>query len=103
MLGNAKSSNYVGSFHEDGWVVPRDLTHAADHYATAAAGGDFRGMFNHARMLMLAGHRDEALEWIARCGAAANPAFLSKAEAWLRQAPGFGEEGVRALHGSART
>eukprot|EP01032_Pedospumella_encystans_P006348 gene6348-7603_t len=39
-LGNAKAINFVGSFHEDGWVVPRDLKRAARCYARAAQGGD---------------------------------------------------------------
>lgn len=98
-LGNAKSSNYVGSFHEDGWVVPRDLAKAAGHYAVAAEGGDFRGAFNHARMLMLDGRSDEALSWLRRCGETANPPFREKAAAWLCAAPAFGEDGVRALLG----
>jgi len=85
-LGNAKAVNYVGSFHEDGWVVAKDMTIAADCYARAAEGSDFRGMFNHARMLALAGQTDAALEWLARCGAAATPAFRAKASHWLKRA-----------------
>ena len=54
-LGNAKAVNHVGSFHEDGWVVARDMAKAADCYRQAAEGGDFRGAFNHARMLLDAG------------------------------------------------
>jgi len=84
-LGNAKAVNYIGSFHEDGWVVAQDMAIAADCYARAAEGGDFRGMFNHARMLALAGETDAALEWLARCGAAATPAFRDKAAAWLKR------------------
>src|SRR3546814_5479594 len=42
-MGNAKAINFVGSFHEDGWVVTRDVDKAADCYARAAEGGDFRG------------------------------------------------------------
>ncbi len=37
-LGNAKAINFVGSFHEDGWVVPRDMARAARCYARAAHG-----------------------------------------------------------------
>lgn len=84
-LGNPKAVNYVGSFHEDGWVVAQDMAIAADCYARAAEGGDFRGMFNHARMLALAGETDAALEWLARCGAVATPAFRDKAAAWLKR------------------
>jgi TPR repeat protein len=63
--GNAKAHNFVGSFHEDGWVVARDLGEAARHYAIAAAGGDFRGQFNHGRMLAARGETEEALHWMA--------------------------------------
>jgi len=63
--GNAKAHNFVGSFHEDGWVVARDLDEAARHYAIAAAGGDFRGQFNHGRMLAARGETEEALHWMA--------------------------------------
>src|SRR3546814_17102480 len=48
-MGNAKAINFVGSFHEDGWVVTRDVDRAADCYARAAEGGDFRGCFNQDR------------------------------------------------------
>ncbi|RYE76683.1 MAG: sel1 repeat family protein, partial [Oxalobacteraceae bacterium] len=45
-MGNAKATNYIGSFHEDGWVVAKDMAKAAELYAQAAEGGDFRGAFN---------------------------------------------------------
>ncbi|MCD2322812.1 sel1 repeat family protein [Sphingomonas sp. IC-56] len=83
-MGNAKAINYVGSFHEDGWVVPRDMAKAASCYASAAQGGDFRGAFNHARMLAEAGDLDAARHWLSRCAETATPAFLAKARAWLR-------------------
>jgi uncharacterized protein len=62
--GYAKAHNFVGSFHEDGWVVERNLEEAARRYAIAAAGGDFRGQFNHGRMLAAAGEADAALHWM---------------------------------------
>ena len=86
-MGNAKAINFVGSFYEDGWVVGRDLAAAALHYARAAEGGDFRGRFNHARMLGEAGRIDEALAWLDRVPETATPAFLAKAAAWLRASP----------------
>ncbi|MBS1239959.1 MAG: hypothetical protein H6R45_665 [Proteobacteria bacterium] len=82
-LGNAKAINHVGSFHEDGWVVPRDLARAAEFYARAAEGGDFRGAFNHARMLLAEGRIDEAREWLGRSSETATPAFREKVAAWL--------------------
>ena len=86
-MGNAKALNYIGSFHEDGWVVPRDLTRAAECYARAAEGGDVRGAFNHARMLAAEGRFAEARDWLARCAESATPAFLDKARAFLAAAP----------------
>ncbi len=83
--GNAKAVNYIGSFHEDGWVVPRDLAKAAECYARAAEGGDFRGQFNHARMLAESGELDAARSWLGRCGETATAAFVEKARAWLRR------------------
>ncbi|MES2097319.1 MAG: tetratricopeptide repeat protein [Pseudomonadota bacterium] len=86
-LGNAKAINFVGSFHEDGWVVARDMAKAARLYARAAEGGDFRGCFNHARMLGERGRAEEALGWIERAGASATPTFVEKAAAFLDASP----------------
>ena len=83
-LGNAKAVNHVGSFHEDGWVVPKDMAKAAECYARAAEGGDFRGAFNHARMLLGDGRIDEAREWLGKAVATGTPAFRGKVAAWLR-------------------
>lgn len=83
----AKATNFVGSFHEDGWVVARDLVKAARLYERAAEGGDFRGMFNHARMLGDKGRTEDALKWIQRAGAAANPAFVARAAEFLDASP----------------
>jgi len=98
-MGNAKAANYIGSFHEDGWVVEQDMRVAADFYAQAAEGGDFRGMFNHARMLADAGRIDDALAWLERCAAAATPAFRGKAQNWLERSadPRLRAEGPAAL------
>ena len=102
-LGNAKAINFLGSFHEDGWVVPRDMAQAARLYARAAHGGDFRGCFNHARMLGEKGRIDEALGWLARARETATPAFIDKASAWLAASriPGFPTRGVQAMGGAA--
>jgi len=89
-LGNAKAVNHVGSFNEDGWVVPRDMAKAAECYARAAQGGDFRGAFNHARMLLADGRVAEARIWLRESAETATPAFIEKAEAWLH-ANGFVE------------
>jgi len=83
----AKATNYLGSFHEDGWVVSRDMTKAARFYERAAEGGDFRGMFNHARMLGDKGRTEDALKWIERAGETATPAFVAKAGDFLDASP----------------
>lgn len=98
-LGNAKAVNIVGSFHEDGEVVPRDMARAARCYARAARGGDFRGCFNHARMLGAAGRVEEAIGWLRRAGETATPAFVETASAWLAASdvPAFRVRGVQAI------
>lgn len=97
--GYAKAINHIGSFAEDGWAGPRDMAKAADCYARAAEGGDFRGCFNHARMLGAAGAMAEALPWLRRAGELGNPRFVAKALAWLADSeiPGFADLGVAAL------
>jgi uncharacterized protein len=82
-LGNAKAMNFVGSFHEDGWTVPRDLARAADCYRQAASGGDFRGCFNHARMLIEAGRVDDALYWLGRAADGGNDRFRRQVRDYL--------------------
>jgi hypothetical protein len=79
------------------------LTRAAACYATAAEGGDFRGCFNHARMLGAAGEIEMALGWLRQAGARGNAAFLAKAEAWLAASdiPAFRTSGVAALREEA--
>jgi TPR repeat protein len=104
-LGNAKAINFVGSFHEDGWVVARNLTKAARLYERAAEGGDFRGMFNHARMLAGKGRIEDALKWIERAGEQATPGFAEKAAAFLDASPvpAFRARGRAAIErGAAR-
>ena len=82
-LARAKAVNFVGSFAEDGWACERDLGRAAHCYAEAAEGGDFRGAFNHARMLAQGGRIDEALAWLRRAVEGGTPAFARKTKDWL--------------------
>ena len=102
-MGNAKAINFVGSFYEDGWEVERDMAAAGLCYARAAQGGDFRGAFNHARMLGAAGRHEDAIGWLKRAGATATPAFVEKAAAWLAasEVAAFRVRGVQALRGNA--
>ena len=78
-LGNAKAINFIGSFHEDGWVVPRDVGRAAGYYELAAAGRDFRGQFNHGRMLVAARPGRGRVTLVRAC-----------AGGWERALPGTG-------------
>ncbi len=86
-LGHAKSINIVGGFHEDGWEGPIDMEAAFDHYRRAALGGDFRGQFNYARLLIERAELSEALLWLESVPATATPAFLEKTIAFLSQSP----------------
>lgn len=101
--GFAKALNFIGSFREDGWACEQDLAAAAACYRQAAEGGDFRGMFNHARMLIAAGEIDAALDWIERAGAAGNPPFVAKVREWLGRCYDrrLQEDGVTALERGA--
>jgi TPR repeat protein len=86
-LGFAKAANFVGSFAEDGWAGPRDMAKAAGCYARAAEGDDFRGCFNHARMLAEAGDLDAAVHWIGRAAALGHDRFRGQVREWLARAP----------------
>ena len=81
--GFAKAENFVGSFHEDGWATPVDLLAAAQCYARAAHGGDFRGCFNHARMLVTKRRVREALPWIEKAAALGHARFRGQLREWL--------------------
>ncbi|HZV09645.1 MAG TPA: sel1 repeat family protein [Novosphingobium sp.] len=86
-MGHAKSMNMVGSFHEDGWSVPPSRLLAAYHYARAAEGGDFRGAFNHARLLIEEDQSEAALPWLNRAHAAGTARFAGQMAAWLAARP----------------
>ncbi|MBU3079322.1 tetratricopeptide repeat protein [Sphingomonas quercus] len=86
-LGHAKSINFVGTFLEEGRVVPRDMAGAALCYRQAAERGDFRGAFNHARLLAEAGRLDEALVWIGRAGEGATPHYRGVMRRYLDASP----------------
>lgn len=103
-LARAKAINFVGSFHEDGWATPRDLRAASQWYAEAAEGGDFRGCFNHARMLGTGGDVAAALPWLELAASLGNAPFVAKAEAWLAASDvvAFRTDGVAALRKGAR-
>nr|WP_220129671.1 tetratricopeptide repeat protein [Sphingomonas chungangi] len=95
-MGHAKSINFVGIFHEEGRVTLRDRAKAAECYRVAAESGDYRGQFNHARLLAEDGRLDEAVTWIGRAAETAPPAFVQRVKAWCEAAP------VAALNLTAR-
>lgn len=78
-------SRNLGSFHEDGWATPVDLLAAAQCYQRAAHGGDFRGCFNHACMLVRRGRVTEALPWIEPTGALGHARFRGQVRDWLEE------------------
>src|SRR5450830_12475 len=85
--GHAKSINIIGRFHEEGWEMPTDLAQAAVCYCAAAVGGDFRGQFNHARLLLDKGKPQQALAWLRRLPTSATPAFMANLRPWLQASP----------------
>jgi TPR repeat protein len=99
--GNAKAHNFVGSFHEDGWAVERDLDEAARRYRQAAEGGDFRGQFNYGRMLARQGKTADAAHWMRLAWQNGNLRFRAQMTDYL---VGQGEpldSAARALQGVA--
>lgn len=96
-LNHVKSINILGGFYEDGWVVKKDMAIAREHYLRAAEGGDFRGQFNHARMLITDGDIAGAIQWLSKVPETATPAFIAKMKHFLLQWP------VPALHAFANT
>lgn len=97
----AKAINFVGSFAEDGWAGRRDMARARRCYARAAAGGDFRGCFNHARMLAADGDVTGALPWLKRAGALGHARFVAQVEAYLMASgnAALRTRGIAALRG----
>ena len=100
----AKAVNFVGSFAEDGWAGPRDMAKAAACYAQAAEGGDFRGCFNHARMLAANGDVDAALPWLRRAGELGHARFVAQVTEYLTASADadWRDRGLAALQDGAR-
>lgn len=92
--GHAKSMNLVGRYLEEGVHCPVDKQAACAWYERSALGGDFRGQFSHASVLVEAGDIDEALSWFERALAGGNLNFLRVSLAALLEAR---EPRVRAL------
>jgi len=99
--GNAKAHNFVGSFHEDGWAGPRDMDQAAHRYRLAAEGGDFRGQFNHGRMLASKGNIAAALCWMSLAWANGKTRFRAQMIDYLMGEDEPFRSLVRSLEGKA--
>lgn len=86
--GNAKAMTMLGRFLEFGWDRPARPAAALRWYRRGAEGGDYRGQFDHARLLLeLGGRLEEALPWFARSIEAGVPAFCRNVGTGLRTAP----------------
>lgn len=85
-MGHAKSMNILGGFYEDGWEVEPDKDIALDYYCRAAEGGDFRGQFNYARLLIERRQIARAITWLKRVPETATPAFMQKLHQFLASA-----------------
>jgi TPR repeat protein len=70
--GHSRAMNQLGRCHEEGWGVPKDHAIAADWYRQSAEGGYFRGQYNYATLLNLAGRTEEAAGWFAKAGEGGN-------------------------------
>lgn len=92
--------NMLGRWYDLGWGVAVDKARAVDHYRRAAEDGDFRGQFNHARMLADAGRVDEALIWLAKRPEAATESFIAKVADWLAASdiPIFRDAAIHFVH-----
>jgi uncharacterized protein len=64
--GHSRAMNQLGRCHEEGWGVSRDHAAAAEWYRQSAEGGYFRGQYNYATLLNLAGRAEEAAGWFGK-------------------------------------
>ncbi len=76
--GHARALNLVGRCHEHGWGTKRDPRAAVIAYRQSAEGGYFRGQYNYATLLLAAGRRAEALDWLQRAVANGPPTLEAR-------------------------
>jgi TPR repeat protein len=86
-LGHAKSMNLLGRYLEEGRFCQTDPDAAFEWYRRSAQGGDFRGQFSHAAVLVQVGKVEEALVWLQRALEAGNLNFLRVSGQALLHAP----------------
>ncbi len=70
--GHSRAMNQLARCHEEGWGVAKDHAIAADWYRRSAEGGYFRGQYNYATLLNLAGRAEEAVGWFAKAAEGGN-------------------------------
>lgn len=85
-LGHAKSWNLLGRCYEEGLGTAQDAQRALHCYQKAAEGGDFRGQFSLAGVLIAQGRIEQARYWLNQALAQGNLKFLRFACAQLAQA-----------------
>jgi TPR repeat protein len=68
--GHSRAMNQVARCHEEGWGVPKDHAIAADCYRQSAEAGYFRGQYNYATLLNLAGWAEQAAGWFGKAAEA---------------------------------
>lgn len=74
--GHAKSMNLVGRFYEDGISVTPCMQTAIEWYRRSAEGGDFRGQYSLATVLLAQGDIPGACHWLNAALAGGNLNFL---------------------------
>ena len=95
--GHAKSMNLLGRCYEEGTGVGRDAQTALLWYQRSADGGDFRGQYSLATVLLNQGQTQAACQWLERALAGGNLNFLRATRAALLS---VNEPNVQALaHG----
>lgn len=97
LMGHAKSMNLYGRYLEQGIATPANPTRALRWYRRAAEGGDFRGMFSLALVLVERGELAEAMPWFERACREGNLNFLRAALATL-QGAGAGLTSIAARY-----
>lgn len=83
--GNAKAMSMLGHCREEGLGGIANPAAAQRWFARGARRGCFRGQYNLARFLVMAGDIDAALPWLHAACAAAPPEFLHAAGEMLLQ------------------
>ncbi|MCK0196751.1 sel1 repeat family protein [Ancylobacter sp. 6x-1] len=104
-----KAMSILGRYREQGWChPPRPATagrQALAWYRRGAEGGDYRGQFDYARLLTLAGHGEAALPWFARAVEEGVPVFCRQVGAGLAESgvPELERIALRALERACGT